>query len=247
MYVTAHRAQTPDGRTGVNAYLFLHFADPLPTLAPGEPDVGYVSQFAAGTCVAEQEDLRPGGNTIECSLDVVGPDDAPDAAVRRVLEVLSDELATRLPPVRASAGGLAAALHATLQLDEDPGALTAVFDELSSRVVSMLARRSGAEPPLGPLVVWVQYRAKGIELSLPSATRARLGGGIAHRIRTLLPAEVVQHFPGRGPEALIEVAAALTGRSREQLERAGGLRFVDPTSESEVLRWPPDAAVPAEG
>jgi len=245
MYLTAHRAETPQRNSGVNSYLFLHFADPVPTVAPGEPDVVYVSQFAAGTCVAEQEDVLPGGNTIKCSLDVAGPDDAPEAAVRRVLAVLRDQLTTRLPPVRAAAEGLASAFNATLDFDEDPTGLATAFDELASRVLSMLPSRSGAEQPRGPLVVWVQYRAEGIELSLPSATRARLGGGIAQRVKALLPAEVVQHFPGRGPEALLEVASALTGKSREQIQRAGGLLFVDPTTETEVLRWPPDAPVPA--
>ncbi len=238
MYVTAHRVETPDKGTGVNSYVFLHFDDPVPMLRPGEPDVVYVAQFAAGTCVAEKEDIRPGGNTVKCSLDVAGPDDAPAASVRLVLAQLRDELQRKRPPVRAATSGLAAAFHATLDFDDDPTGRVAAFDELSSRVIGLLRRRSKPRSPRGPLVVWIQYRAEGIEMSLPSATRARLGSSIAHRMKAVLPAEVVDHFPGKGPEALLEVASALTGRNREQLRRAGGLVFVDPTTEAEVQRWP---------
>lgn len=120
MYLTAHRAQTPDGLTGVNAHLFLHFADPVPTVGSDEPDVVYISQFAPGTCVAEREEVRPGGNTIKSSLDVAGPDDAPEAAVRRVLAMLRNQLTTSRAPVRATAEGLASASNATLDFDDDP-------------------------------------------------------------------------------------------------------------------------------
>jgi hypothetical protein len=56
--------------------------------------------------------------------------------------------------------------------------------------------------------------------------------------KAVLLAEVVSHFPGQGPEALLEVASVLTGKDREQLRRAGGLLFIDPTTEAEVFRWP---------
>ncbi|MCE9634484.1 MAG: hypothetical protein K8T90_02160 [Planctomycetes bacterium] len=238
MYVTAHRVETPGNSTGVNSYLFLHFDDPVPMLRPEEPDVAYVAQFAAGTCVAEKEDVRPGGNTVKCSLDVVGCDDASAVSVRRVVAELRAQLQRKLPPLRAVTSGLAAAFNATLDFDEDPVGRLAAFDDLSSRVLAMLPLRSKAHQPRGPLVVWVQYRAEGIELSLPSATRARLGSSIAHRMKAVLPAEVVAHFPGKGREALLDVATALTGKNRDQLRRAGGLVFVDPTTEAEVQRWP---------
>lgn len=238
MYVTAHRAETPEGTTGVNSYLFLHFEDPLPLLRPDEPDVAYIAQFAPGTCVAEKEDVQPGGNTVKCSLDVAGPDDARAVAVRRVLDQLGAQLAGRLPPVRMSSEGIAASFNATLDFDDDRPGLLAALDELSVRVVATLGLRSRARRPSGPLVVWLRARAEGIELSLPSATRARLGSNLAHRMKALLPSEVVQHFPGQGPEALLQTALVLTQRNEDQIRRAGGLVFVDPTSEAEVLRWP---------
>jgi hypothetical protein len=238
MYVTAHRVLTRDGRSGTNSYLFLHLGDPLPVLRTDEPDVSYIAQFAAGTCVAEKEDVRPGGNTVKCSLDVAGADDARAASVRRALAELKALLAERRPPVRTSAKGVTAAFNATLDFDDDPAGIAAAFDELSSRLLAMLRLRSRSRRPRGPLVVWVQYRSEGIELSLPSVTRARLGASIAHRMKAVLPAEVVSHFPGQGPEALLEVASVLTGKDRAQLRRAGGLLFVDPTTEAEVFRWP---------
>lgn len=241
MYVTAHRAQPPEGEAGLNSYLFLHFKDPVPTLRPEEPDVAYVAQFAPGTCVMEEEIVRPGGNTIKCSLDVAGPDDSTPEAVRAVLKKLKKQLADRPTPVRASSDGIAAAFNATLDFDDDRPGLLSAFDELSARVLAMLHLRSKAKRPRGPLVVWVRSRAEGIELSLPSATRARLGPNIAYRMKAIVPTEVVQHFPGSGPEALLQTALALTQRNEDQIRRAGGLLFVDPTTEAEVHRWPEKA------
>ncbi len=240
MFLTAHRVESTDGKTGVNAYLFLHFDDPLPTLATSEPDVAYTAQFAAGTCVADEESIQPGGNTVKCSLDIACADDHDATAIRRIVARLRDRVRVEQPPTRIADPDAAAMFRATLDFDDDVDARLAALDELWSRALRLIDQARVRTRPAGPLVVWVRYRPEGVELSLPSATRARLGGhSLVSRVKALLPSDVVAHFPGQGAEALVEVAQALTGKSRDQLRLAGGLSFVEPWNETEVLRWPP--------
>ena len=83
-------------------------------------------------------------------------------------------------------------------------------------------------------MVWVRFLPDGIELSLPSASRARLKAGVLRHVRVLVPSEVVAAFPGGGRAAMLDIASVLTGRPKSQIE-SRGVAFVDPVTEQLVL------------
>ena len=238
MYLTAHRVVAPDGTQGTNAYGHLHLEDPLPRLG-GVPDLDKITTTAPGTCVETREQVQSGGNSVECELDVAGQDDLSKDCVDEAIEELRKGINHASLPVSMASTRVAARFGATFRLEEQPESLAAAFEELAAQVVSLHSRTTRRKKAgKTPLVVWVRFLPDGMELSLPSTSRARLKAGVLRHVRVLLPSDVVAMFPGGGRAAMLETAAVLAGRTRTHV--AGrGVVFVDPVTEETVLEVGP--------
>lgn len=71
MYLTAHRVEARDGRTGINAFLYLHGEHELPASVWDSPDVVFIAEKAPGNPVRSVTDIPPGNNSVVSYLDIV--------------------------------------------------------------------------------------------------------------------------------------------------------------------------------
>jgi hypothetical protein len=211
----------------------------------GVPDVDYVSQFAAGYPVAEDRPVRPGGNTVTAYLDLVAPDDADEADLRRAVAALRQRLGEEPTPVTVAVTGVAARFGAVVTLDGRPEAQQALLDRLEAAALALVPRRNAPPRPVrGPYVVWADASAEGVRLWLPPATLQRLPRSPARRARVLVPTDVLRDASSTAFDALGETAVALLGLGDAELAREGGVEILDPQSAKTLVHYPRQRAGP---
>ena len=74
MYLTVQRVASSRAERGINGALYSHNAnrdDPMWSA----PDIQHITSTNLGNQIARRTDIKPGGNAVECFLDIIFPDD----------------------------------------------------------------------------------------------------------------------------------------------------------------------------
>ena len=93
MYLTAHRVEDRDGRTGINAFLYRHGEHELPASVWDSPDVVFIAEKAPGNPVRSVTAIPPGNNSVASYLDIVARNntgyEALQSALMRIRSLLA--------------------------------------------------------------------------------------------------------------------------------------------------------------
>lgn len=236
MYLTAHQGRSPLGQEGINAFLSLHHDQPLPLRASDEPDIDVVSRLSAGYAVAEDIQIRPGGNEVSAYLDLAAADSTPEPALREAVAKLKSRIGSGPLPITLSASGVTGRFGAVPRLEADSEVLGDLLDRLSASALALLARRH--DPPrrvTGPYVVWGSCGPEGIRLWLPPATLLRLPQTPARRFHYLVSQEVLR---SAGPlEILRHACVSILSVGEEELKRENGVEILDPRTGKTLVRY----------
>lgn len=238
MYLTAHWVRAPGGHRYLNAALYLHGDTDLPAgfwSQPPEDILRSVTTERPGTRVAARLDKIPGGNDVECFLDVVGEDSTSLGAVKEVLEELRRRMeARRSAREHIAQDGVVAAFSAV-----SGGQPLLRLRELSEAALALYGDRSQPTwPNRAPLVIEVTTEEEGLCFRLSDTAMIALQlsdqGFRAKAMRIRF--DVKDAFEQLHGPIYSHVAEWLTGLSREELLERGGVRFEGPGREPIV--WP---------
>lgn len=226
MYLTAQRVRSPRGATGVNVALYLHTGTALPedtwTLAPHQM-VERVATTSSGRLATSRVTIKPGGNSVESSIDVAAPDGTSLADVQAAVRELRSAGVAK-PPVTVRVGDVTAEFTASRAV-EDP---SAAFNELAESALALYAK---PEPPAwtatSPLTVRVQNNDEGwtFQLDEESAGRVIAAGGRPARVRVRY--DVADDFRQVYGPLYPHAAQWVTNLSGEALLGLGGAKFIN--------------------
>jgi hypothetical protein len=225
MYLSAQRVRTPRGATGVNVALYLHTGTGLGEETwrlPPRQTVERVATGCPGRLATSRVTIKPGGNSVERSIDIVAPDGSSLADVEAAIQELRSSGLAK-PQVTARVGDVTAQFSANRAF-EDP---VAAFNELAEPALALYAK---PEPPswtaTPPLVVRVQNNDEGwiFQLDEESAKRVIAAGGRPARVRVRY--DVADDFRRVYGHLYPHAAQWVTNLSGEALLELGGGRFV---------------------
>lgn len=239
MYLTAHWVRTHDATPHLNAVLYEHQGTSVPPdlwARAHDEIIELVTTTHPGKRVAQRFETTPGGNSVECFLDVIGPDGTPLDAVAHVVDVLAEKLRSEgAPRERVASNGVIAEFSVVL------GEPTPIrrFEELRHAALELYRDR---QPPWHgePLTIEQTREKEGLRFRLDDAAAARLATrapDAARERRTVrIPFDVKDAFEEMHGSLYAHVGEWLTGLPREELIHSGGVRFVE--GESELAVWP---------
>lgn len=236
MYLTAHWVHARDGSRHLNAVLYRH-GDTLPEefwSQPPEDILRSVATTQPGERVAARLDTIPGGNDVECFLDVVGADGTSIEAVRATLALLRATMERSEWPRHVVRDGVIAEFSV---VRGEQGSLIRL-DELSEAALSLYADpRQPSWPEGGPLVIEVTTDEEGLQFRLgeQAVIALELTDG-TYRETMRIRFDVKDDFEQIHGPIYPHVAEWLTGQSREELLERGGVRFEEPGRDPIV--WP---------
>ncbi|MEI8255679.1 MAG: hypothetical protein WCJ30_08410 [Deltaproteobacteria bacterium] len=248
MYLAAQHVRAKDGREGVNVFAYTHRNDHAVGIDWKSPDVVGIAERNPGRLMFAVRSVESSGNSVRSYLDVAVSDDLPARSVASLLEGAS--LAWRPELVQATAvwshGPMSLRLYVAASIRESIAAEFRVLkDELMLAIAHAVTHERGAPSfevrPSQPIRV---VRRRG-----EASSRYALDESSHEALRRLLPANVTlpasvnvsldtedafRHFAGA--DLVVEVLAALTHRTVDQVEAVGGIVVVDERSGEQV--WP---------
>lgn len=229
MYLVAQQVQSPRGSIGTNAVMYHHTLTSAP-INWKSPDLEAIASRYPGERIAQHVEVPPGGNSVICYLDVAAHDQIPHSKINAAL----DELALLIEagtPVAKLHGEVAVEFRVAMirALDEAP----TLFIELRQAILQLLEHQHDIAQPshAQPLTIRVEKDAQRWRFSLEPHDRSRVPT-IATSVT--VPFDVADDFQALHGELHPHVAEWVTGLSREQILKLGGVRFVGEINQ----QWP---------
>ena len=224
MYLTAQLVRAREGRTGFNAALYEHTSGSMPGVVWTRPAATLLKEIAErypGTRVRERIDVSPGGNAVECFLDMAARDLPHETAIIAAVDALRREAVDSPRPVVHV--GNVWATYCTFLGDENPiGSLNALANVALDLFRGQ--RVASAEPPLRVVVSHDDERWR-FSLDDDSANRVRVVGG--HPVVVTIRFDVAEELRNVSGPIYPSVAEWTTALSLDQLTMLGGVEFVN--------------------
>ena len=221
MYLTVHKVVRQAER-GINGALYKHGTDRRdPAWNP--PDLEDITSRNLGTQIMYRADIKPGGNAVECFLDIVFPDDFSEL-----------ELETALSKFRESIRSLRTKLTLgwiTIDFAVNQGERTKIhenFDQLYNAAIELFRNRN-LQNTLSPLEIIETQDEEYRYFELNSKSKRRLRkefGPDVSTDRVKLPHSVTSDFKKLYGELYPFVSEWITDKSRADLSRLGGIRVL---------------------
>ena len=236
MYLTVQRVASPSAERGINGALYSHGANRDDSMWSA-PNIQQIVATNLGRQVAHRTDIRPGGNAVECFLDIAFPDDFSEDELRRVLTSVRN----RIGASRADFVDGLAAVSFSQNLGEGAHTLQN-YDELSRAAVQLF--RSGtslAVESASPLDIVAAVDESGWHFDLTDASKARVRSGDDMSPAPVnVPLDVADDFRRIYGDLYPFVVEWVTNRSRDDLARLGGVRILQ--NGSILWEWPPTSS-----
>lgn len=231
MYLTVQRVASREGARGINGALYEHGKDRRDPMWRA-PDVQEIATSNLGNQVARRTDVRPGGNSVECFLDIIFPDDVSEVELRTALSRLRREIVGS----RVSATDGLVSIVFSQNLGEGARA-QANYDQLFRAAIRLFRGRNEHETD-DPLEILATIDESGWHFSLTDRSRRRLEArnDPPAFARVNVPLDVADDFRRMYGELYPFVMEWVTALSRADLAVMGGVRiFHDNTV---VWEWP---------
>ncbi len=233
MYLTVHRVVSHQAERGINGALYKHGTDRRnPAWNP--PDLEDITSRNLGTQIMYRADIKPGGNAVECFLDIVFPDDFSEL-----------ELETALSKFRESIRSLRTKLTfglVAIDFAVNQGERTKIrenFDQLYNAAIELFRNRN-LQNTLSPLEIIETQDEEYRYFELNSKSKRRLRkefGPDVSTDRVKLPHSVTSDFKKLYGELYPFVSEWITDKSRADLSRLGGIRVLH--NGQSVWEWIP--------
>ncbi len=221
MYLTVHRVVRQAER-GINGALYKHGTDRRdPTWNP--PDLEDITSRNLGTQIMYRADIKPGGNAVECFLDIVFPDDFSEL-----------ELETALSKFRESIRSLRTKLTLgwiSIDFAVNQGERTKIrenFDQLYNAAIELFRNRN-LQNTLPPLEIIETQDKEYRYFELNSKSKRRLRTEFGPDVSTdcvKVPHSVTSDFKKLYGELYPFVSEWITDKPRANLSRLGGIRVL---------------------
>ena len=235
MYLTVHRVVSRQAERGINGALYKHGTDRQdPAWNP--PDLEDITSRNLGTQIMYRTDIKPGGNAVECFLDIVFPDDFSEL-----------ELETALSKFRESIHSLRTRLTfgwVAIDLAMNQGERTKIhenFDQLYNAAIELFRNFNRQNIPIPPPLEIIEIQDKEyryFELSAASKRRLRAEfGSDASTDCVKVPHPVTDEFKKLYGNLYPFVFEWVTDKSRADLSRFGGIRVLH--NGQSVWEWIP--------
>lgn len=237
MYLFAQKVRSASANRGINAGLYRHEGTVFPEgvwTRPEREALALVTTQHPGHRVREHVSIAPGGNAVECFLDVIGPDAASAADVAAALEALRASVeAGTPPPVVVRRGTLTVAFGCNLGVAEP----AAELDELAMLAIHVYEdTQPSAWRQQEPLRVLVEHDEEGFRFRLDDASAARVVAAGGTPTTVSIRHDVAADFRRTHGRLYPHVPEWLTALSREGVLELGGVRFAD--GDQVVGEWP---------
>ncbi len=233
MYLTVHRVVSRQAERGINGALYKHGTDRRDR-AWNPPDLEDITSRNLGTQIMYRADIKPGGNAVECFLDIVFPDDFSEL-----------ELETKLSKFRESIHSLRTRLTLgwiAIDFALNQGGRTKIhenFDQLYNAAIELFRNRNlqNTLPPL-EIIEKRDEEYRYFELSAESERRLRkeFGSDVSTDC-VKLPHSVTSEFKKLYGELYPFLSEWITDKSRADLSRLGGIRVLH--NGQSVWEWIP--------
>jgi len=238
MYLTVQRVASARGERGINGALYAHHANRDAPMWRA-PDIRELERSSRGTQVARRTDVKPGGNSVECFLDIAFPDDLSEPELRSLLAGVRSQLVSS----RLDVSTAPVAISFSQNLGEGVRAIDN-FDQLQRAAIQLLRTYvSGVQKPATPVDIIATTDDAGwhFELSGPSKVRIQSERAKQELVRVNVPYEVTKELRETYGELHLFVAEWVTHLSRDELDHLGGVRILH--EGACVWQWPDTGAV----
>ena len=233
MYLTVHRVVSHQAARGINGALYTHGTDRRdPAWNP--PDLDDITSGNLGTQTMCRIDIKPGGNAVECFLDVVFPDDFSELELKTSLSKFRKSIhsaRTRLT-LGVVAIDFAVSLGESNHIHEN-------FDQLYNAAIELFRNRN-LQNTLSPLEIIETQDEEYRYFELNSESKRRLRKEFGPDVSTdcvKLPHSVTSDFKKLYGELYPFVSEWITDKSRADLSRLGGIRVLH--NGQSVWEWIP--------
>ncbi|MGD0679855.1 MAG: hypothetical protein ABSC94_31110 [Polyangiaceae bacterium] len=226
--------RAPRGATGINVALYLHTGTELDAKVwelPADQMMTAITTKYLGRLATSRVEVKPGGNSVQSSIDVAAPDGTREPEVRAALNSLrASALTVRRATVRFD--------HVTASFSTNLGAVDAdSFDELAGAALALYA--NPRPPPWlskPPLVIDVQNDDDGWSFHLDAASVDRVMAAGGQPVRVRVRYEVADDFRRVYGHLYPYAAQWVTNLTGEVLLELGGAKFVH--RGTVVSEWP---------
>jgi hypothetical protein len=235
MYLTVQRVASTGAERGINGALYRHDANRDNSMWSA-PNIQQIAATKLGRQVAHRTDIRPGGNAVECFLDIAFPDDYSEDELWSALAGFRN----RIGPSRADLVDGLAAVSFSQNLGEGAHTLQN-YDELSRAAIQLF--RSGASLAVesaSPLDIIAAVDESGWHFDLTDASKARVRSRDLSPAPVNVPLDVADDFRRIYGDLYPFVVEWVTNRSRDDLARLGGVRVLQ--NGSILWEWPPTSS-----
>lgn len=229
MYLVAQQVESPRGSIGTNVVMYRHATTPAP-INWESPDLEAIASQYPGERVAQHVEVVPGGNSVICYLDVAAHDAVSHQKINAALDALSSQV---------QEGTSGAALHGEVAVEfrvtmmRARNGVVARFIELRDAMLHLLEHQNEAAQPLHAqrLTIRVEKNIDHWRYSLEPQDRDRVPAIVTS---VTVPFDVADDFGAMYGDLLPHAAEWVTGLSRSQLLKLGGVRFIGEIDR----RWP---------
>ena len=222
MYLTVHRVVSRQAERGINGALYKHGTDRRdPAWNP--PDLEDITSRNLGTQIMYRADIKPGGNAVECFLDVVFPDDFSELELEKVLS----EFRKSIHSARTTLTFGSVAIDFAVNIGER-AKIHENFDQLYNAAIELFRNRNLQNTlPLLEIIEKRDEEYRYFELSAES--KRRLWKEFGSDVSTdcvKLPHSVTSDFKKLYGELYPFVSEWITDKPRADLSRLGGIRVL---------------------
>lgn len=238
MYLTVQRVVSYSAERGINGALYQHGTDRNDNMWDN-PDLEDIVSRNLGTQVVFRNDIKPGGNAVECFLDVVFPDDFSEEELIAVLKSFREQIQSSR--TTKTLGNVA--IDFAVMLGESAN-VSQNFDQLREVGMSLFRNRdrqiSQLPQPI-EITATKDETAWHFELCGKSKQRFQAEFGTEQNVaRINVPYEVEREFRKTYGELYPFVIEWVTNKSRDDLVRLGGVKIV--YGGQKVWEWIPEHA-----
>jgi hypothetical protein len=241
MYLTAQRVYSITKRkTGINAFLYRHGAEPVPGMSWDRPVVEPVADEHVGTRGPEHVEIGPGGNRVLSFVDIVTADGTPIVQVQDAIRTFGTTFSPERLPVSITIGAVAIRFGAQSGLDRDQA--QAEFAQIAEQALDLLRNpREPAWRTQEPLEVDVEQTEDGLRFTLRPEAKRRLaaihGAGWAAP-RLSISHDTREAFELAHGDVFKNFVPILANLDIERVADLGGMRFYRANTNDLLAEWP---------
>ena len=231
MYLTVHRVVSRQAERGINGALYKHGTDRRDP-AWNSPDLEDITSRNLGTQIMYRTDIKPGGNAVECFLDIVFPDDFSELELKTSLSKFRKSIHSARTTLTLGV----VAIDFAVNLGES-NHIHENFDQLYNAAIELFRNLQNTLPPL-EIIETQDEEYRYFELSAASKRRLRkeFGSDVSTDC-VKLPHSVTSEFKKLYGELYPFVLEWVTDKPRADLSRLGGIRVL--RDGQSVWKWIP--------